>query len=73
MALGFCLNSLCRSTVNSCTIPPKTSGNSSAFDNRQITGEMSTAANSGDVSKVSRPPPRVPNGIEDSYLRLSSL
>ncbi|PIN02741.1 Mitogen-activated protein kinase [Handroanthus impetiginosus] len=54
--------SLPRSTVNSCTIPPKTQPNVSAFDNRKITGEMSTASTYGKASKVSRPPPRVPNG-----------
>ncbi|EYU38234.1 hypothetical protein ABFS82_13G062700 [Erythranthe guttata] len=54
--------SLPRSTVNSCTIPPKAQPNNSAFDNRKITGEMSTFAISGDISKVSRPPPpRMPN------------
>ncbi|KAL0399513.1 UNVERIFIED_CONTAM: Mitogen-activated protein kinase [Sesamum radiatum] len=35
--------SLPRSTINSCTIPPKTQPNVSAVDNRQITGEMSAA------------------------------
>ncbi|KAL0362607.1 UNVERIFIED_CONTAM: Mitogen-activated protein kinase [Sesamum calycinum] len=56
--------SLPRSTINSCTIPPKTQPNVSAVDNRQIVGEMSAGAISGNISKVSRPPPRVPNGIE---------
>ncbi|KAK4398272.1 Mitogen-activated protein kinase [Sesamum angolense] len=56
--------SLPRSTINSCTIPPKTQPNVSAVDNRQIAGEMSAGAISGNISKVSRPPPRVPNGIE---------
>ncbi|XP_042030698.1 mitogen-activated protein kinase 15-like [Salvia splendens] len=53
--------SLPRSTVNSCPIPPKPVGNSSTFDSRQITREMSTATISGDISKVMRPPPRAPN------------
>ncbi|KAI3457590.1 hypothetical protein Pfo_014253 [Paulownia fortunei] len=53
--------SLPRSTVNSCTIPPKTQPNISALDNRQFIGEISTGAISGNISKVSRPPPWVPN------------
>ncbi|KAL2245516.1 mitogen-activated protein kinase 19 isoform X2 [Sesamum indicum] len=53
--------SLPRSTINSCTIPPKTQPNVSAVDNRQITGETSAGVISGNISKVSRPPPRVPN------------
>ncbi|KAG8386490.1 hypothetical protein BUALT_Bualt03G0154000 [Buddleja alternifolia] len=58
--------SLPRSTVNSSTIPPKTQPNISSYGNRQITGEMPTGLGvpdgiSGNISKVSRPPPRVPN------------
>ncbi|GFQ06420.1 mitogen-activated protein kinase 19 [Phtheirospermum japonicum] len=53
--------SLPRSSVNSCTIPPKTQPIISAFDNRQITGEMSGVAISGNIAKVSHQPPRMPN------------
>ncbi|KAK6134459.1 hypothetical protein DH2020_031798 [Rehmannia glutinosa] len=53
--------SLPRSTVNSCTVPPKTQPSISAFDNRQIIGHMSAGDISGNISKVSRQPPRMPN------------
>ncbi|KAL2472733.1 Mitogen-activated protein kinase 19 [Forsythia ovata] len=57
--------SLPRSTVNSSTIPPKTQQNVSALDHRQTTEEMSTGIRNpdttfGNLSKVARPPPRVP-------------
>ncbi|KAL2483509.1 Mitogen-activated protein kinase 19 [Forsythia ovata] len=57
--------SLPRSTVSSSTIPPKTQPNMSTFDNRQNTEEMSTGVVSEvisrNLSKVSQPPPQMPN------------
>ncbi|XP_050218244.1 mitogen-activated protein kinase 19-like [Mercurialis annua] len=64
--------SLPRSTVHSATIPPNMQPNSSAFDNRHLAEESSktsraTDAISGNVSKASRPPPRVPTGDASRY------
>ncbi|XP_022872619.1 mitogen-activated protein kinase 15-like isoform X2 [Olea europaea var. sylvestris] len=57
--------SLPRSTVTSSTIPPKTQPNASLFDNRQNTKAMATGVISevisGNLSKVSQPPPHMPN------------
>ncbi|KAK6132576.1 hypothetical protein DH2020_033678 [Rehmannia glutinosa] len=63
--------SLPRSTVNSSTIPPKAQPHVSAFDIRKTAEEAPTVlgvpdAVSGIASKVSRPPPRVPSGIQNS-------
>ncbi|KAL3613711.1 Mitogen-activated protein kinase 19 [Castilleja foliolosa] len=44
--------SLPRSSINSYTIPPKTQPIISAFDNRQITEEMSGVAISGNIAKA---------------------
>ncbi|EEF33894.1 big map kinase/bmk, putative [Ricinus communis] len=57
--------SLPRSTVHSSTIPPNVQPTSTAFDNRQVAEEAAknyraTDSISGNASKVSRPPPRVP-------------
>lgn len=58
----------CSSTVHSNTIPPSTQKNLTSYQNRQIaeqasTNSRSTDASSGNPSKVSRPPPRVPTGV----------
>ncbi|KAI3466010.1 hypothetical protein Pfo_022673 [Paulownia fortunei] len=58
--------SLPRSTVNTSTIPPKAQPYVSAFDNQKTTAAASTVLGvpdsvSGNIPKVSRPPPRVPN------------
>ncbi|KAK6132502.1 hypothetical protein DH2020_033754 [Rehmannia glutinosa] len=60
-----------KSTVNSSTIPPKAQPYVSAFDIRKTAEEAPTVlgvpdAVSGIASKVSRPPPRVPSGIQNS-------
>ncbi|XP_059441410.1 mitogen-activated protein kinase 19-like isoform X2 [Corylus avellana] len=57
--------SLPRSTVHSNTIPPSTQKNLTSHQNRQIAEQASSNfrsmdASSGNPSKVSRPPPRVP-------------
>ncbi|XP_062168803.1 mitogen-activated protein kinase 19-like isoform X2 [Alnus glutinosa] len=57
--------SLPRSTVHSNTIPPSTQKNLTPYQNRKIAEQASTNfrsmdATSGNPSKVSRPPPRVP-------------
>ncbi|KAF5478499.1 hypothetical protein F2P56_005053 [Juglans regia] len=57
--------SLPRSTVHSNTIPPSTRQSLNLYENRQIAEQTSTNfraadASSGNASKVSRPPPRVP-------------
>lgn len=62
------LNFICRSTVHSNTIPPSTQKNLTSYQNRQIAEQASTNfrsmdASSGNPSKVSRPPPRVPIGV----------
>ncbi|XP_073060962.1 mitogen-activated protein kinase 15-like [Primulina eburnea] len=59
-------DSLPRSTVNTSTIPPRPQPTMSAFDHRKTTGAMSAGlrvsdANSGNISSILRPPPRVPN------------
>ncbi|KAL6553519.1 Mitogen-activated protein kinase 19 [Orobanche gracilis] len=59
--------SLPRSTINSVAVPPKSQLFVSAFDNRKATAEASMVLGfpgsvSGNIPKVSRPPPRVPNG-----------
>lgn len=61
---------LCRSTINSSTIAPKTHPNVSAFDNQKVKAETTIRsrvpdAASESIQKVSRPPPRIPNGTWD--------
>lgn len=61
-------NFFCRSTVHSSTIPPSSQKNLTSYQNRQIAEQASTNfrsmdASSGNPSKVSRPPPRVPTGV----------
>ncbi|XP_051151824.1 mitogen-activated protein kinase 19-like [Andrographis paniculata] len=58
--------SLPRSTVNTCTIPPKTQPVISAFTNQRISGEISSGGISGNICKDSKPPapPRVGTVIE---------
>ncbi|XP_073058300.1 mitogen-activated protein kinase 15-like [Primulina eburnea] len=58
-------DSLPRSTVTS-TIPPRPQPTMSAFDHRKTTEAMSAGlrvpdSNSGNISSILRPPPRVPN------------
>ncbi|KAH6764172.1 MAP kinase 19 [Perilla frutescens var. frutescens] len=58
--------SLPRSAINSTTIPPKTYPNVSSFSNQKVKAEASMGfrepvAASESISKVSRPPPKIPN------------
>ena len=58
---------LCRSTVNSSTIPPKTHSNVFVSDNQKVKSESSIGfrapnAASDSAPRVSRPPPRISNG-----------
>lgn len=60
---------LCRSAVNSSTIPPKTHSNVSVFDNQKVKSEAPIGfrapnAASDSAPKVSRPPPRISNGTK---------
>ncbi|KAL5565022.1 hypothetical protein UlMin_028186 [Ulmus minor] len=56
--------SLPRSTVHSRTIPPNQQPNMTSYENRQVIEQTSnnrvTDANWGNLSRVLRPPPRVP-------------
>lgn len=59
---------LCSSSVNSSTIPPKTHPNVPVCDNQKVKSEASVGfrvqnALSESASRVSQPPPRIPNGI----------
>ena len=56
---------VCRSTVHSNVIPPNTQQNLTSYEHRKIMEQASTNFRamdscSGNPSKVSRPPPRVP-------------
>ncbi|KZV14692.1 big map kinase/bmk [Dorcoceras hygrometricum] len=55
-------DSLPRSTVNTSTIPPKPQTSMSTFDHRNTSAGLRVPdANSGHISSILRPPPRIPN------------